>query len=176
MRVITIQHVNVYKELMNKGEYRVSSSVPISENLVKPYEFMMKHYRYKTRPIFYGMVGHRANFGGAKLDNSVIMELEIPDIYCKVQDYYGWSDFIYFTEIPYEFSEFKGCKTVDDFGRYILDMYKAGRYPDNIVYQVTTQFIRKGWIKAVRKFDKDFTDEYYDNGGRNILKSIINKQ
>ena len=173
MRVITIQSRAVLTQLNKTGKFTVPNEAPISKNLVEPYRFMMKHYGYTNRPIFMCPVGHRVEFGGAKFNDAFIIELEIPDRFCKIQDYYGWSDFIYFTELPMEFDEFNGCKTVEQFGKYVLDMYKSGfSTNDNIVYQVTTQFLRKSWVKKIIPVNSGFIDRYYDTGGRNMLKSI----
>lgn len=173
MRVITIQHKNVLKTLYQTGEYRVDDKVPVSENLIKPYLFMMKHYNYKNRPIFMCPVGYCVNFGGADTNDAYIIELEIPDRYCKIQDYYGWSDFIYFSEMPYAYEPFNGCETVEQFGKYVLNVYKDGfdRNP-NIVYQVTTQFLRKSWIIKAVPINDSFIDKYVDRGGIYALKSI----
>lgn len=176
MRVITIQRKEVVLELLIKGEYRVKDDAPISENHIKPYKFMMKQYNYRTRPIFMCKVGERCNFGGAKTDEVVLIELEIPDRFCKIQDYYSWSDFIYFTELYWEYEEFNGCKTVEDFGKYVLNKFKDKNITDhNLVYQVTTQLLRKSWIKAIRKIDENFINKYVNNGGIEILQSISNK-
>lgn len=173
MRVITIQHKNVLKTLYQTGEYRVGAKVPVSNNLIKPYEFMMKHYNYKNRPIFMCPVGYCVNFGGADTNDTYIVELEIPDRYCKIQDYYGWSDFIYFTEMPYAYEPFHGCDTVEQFGKYILNMYKDGfACNKDTVYQVTTQFLRKNWVLKVVPISDTFIDRYVDNGGINVLRSI----
>lgn len=173
MRVITVQSREVLLQLNKNGKFTVSNNAPVSSNLVKPYKFMMKHYGYSNRPIFMCPVGHRVEFGGAKFNEAFIIEMDIPDRFCKIQDYYGWSDFIYFTELPMEYEQFKGCKTVEQFGKYVLDMYKNG-FGDNknTVYQVTTQFIRMSWIKKVVAVDRNFIDTYSDIGGKNVLKSI----
>lgn len=174
MRAITIQSKLVIEQLNKNGKYTVPNNVPVSKNLVKPYHFMMKHYKYSNRPIFLCPVGYHVNFGGAKLNDAYIIELDIPDRFCKIQDYYSWSDFIYFTEIPWEFKEFRGCKTVEQFGTYVLDMYNNGFDRDNnIVYQVTTQFLRKSWVKKIIPMNNDFEGRYVDTGGENILASIM---
>lgn len=174
MRVITVQSKEVLLQLNKTCKYTVPLNAPISQNLIKPYKFMMKHYGYSNRPIFMCPVEHHVEFGGAKTDCTFIIELEIPDRFCKIQDYYGWSDFIYFTELPNEFQGFNGCKTVEQFGNYVLDMYKSGFSNNpNIVYQVTTQFIRNNWVKKVIPISNDFIEMYSDVGGRNILKSIL---
>lgn len=174
MRAITIQSKLVIEQLNKNGKYIVPNNAPISENFIKPYNFMMKHYGYSNGPIFMCPVGHHVNFGGAKLNDAYIIELDIPNRFCKIQDYYGWSDFIYFTEVPWEYSEFKGCKSVEQFGKYVLDMYKNGFGTNpNIVYQVTTQFLLKSWVKKIVKIDDNFVNKYVDTGGTNILTSII---
>lgn len=172
MRVITIQSKEVLAQINKTGKYTVSNNVPISDNLIKPYKFMMKHYKYKNRPIFMCPVGYKVEFGGAKIKDACIIELEIPDRFCKIQDYYCWSDFIYFTEIPWEFEEFNGCKTVEQFGMYVLDMYKEGFSNRNIIYQVTSQFLLKSWIRKIIPINSEFIDKYADVGGKNVLKSI----
>lgn len=174
MRVITIQHKNVVMQLAKNDKYTVASNVPVSGNLAKPYQFMMKQYNYKNRTIFYCPVGYNVNFGGAKTEEAFLLELDIPDRYCKVQDYYGWSDFIYFSEMPYEYEAFNGCETVEQFGKYVLDMYKhvCNNIPGR-VYQVTTQFILKSWVRKAMPLNDDFINKYIDNGGKSILMSIM---
>lgn len=176
MKCITIQHINVVENLNSNGEYRVPDKISISSNLEKPYNFMVKHYNYKSKPIFMCPVGLKANFGGAKTTNAVLIELDIPDRFVKLQDYYGWSDFIYFTELPWEFTGFNNYKTVNQFGKYILDMYKDKSIDElkntNLVYQATTQFIRKDWVKRVIPLNKQFMNDYYDNGETKVLYSL----
>ena len=171
MKVKTIQNIRVAKSLMKNGKYVVPDGVMISSNLIEPYKFMMKHYGYKNRPIFMCPVGYCANFGGAKVDKeSVLISLDIPDRYCKIQDYYGWSDFIYFREMPWEYSAFNGCKDVNSFGEYVLDLYKDGFIGNKgTVYQVTTQFLLKKWVTGIGRVTDDFVNNYYDTGGVNIL-------
>lgn len=174
MRVITIQKLIVLQTLKVNNVYYVNDNAPIPSNLIKPYKFMTKHYGYQHRPIFMCPVGHYCNFGGANTENSYIVELEIPDKYCKIQDYYCWSDFIYFTELPNEFEQFNGIKTVEQFGKYVLDMNKYGfNSGREACYQVTTQFLRKNWVKQIIKMNETFDKLYVDNGGNAILQSII---
>ena len=42
----------------------------------------------------------------------------------------------------------------------------------NLVYQATTQFIRKDWVKRVIPLNKQFMNDYYDNGGTKVLNSL----
>ena len=174
MRVITIQNINVVGALLDTGKFTLDNYIPTTDILVRSYNFMMKHYRWKHNPIFMCPVGYKVSFDGANLNGAVLIEMEIPDRFCKIQDYYGWSDFIYYMECPGTFEQFKGCKTVEQFGVYILDLYKGEQLSNrNIVYQVTTQFLCKQWIKAVKPVTKEFLDLYYYTDGSNILKSLI---
>lgn len=55
-------------------------------------------------------------------------------------------------------------------------MYKSKKLIDHkVVYQVTTQFLNKSWIKTIKPVNEKFIDLYYDTGGANILRSIANK-
>lgn len=173
MQVITIQKLTVLQTLKTKGVYYVSDDAPIAPNLIKPYNFMMKHYRYQHRPIFGCPVWKYCNFGGTDIEDSYIIELIIPDRYCKIQDYYCWSDFIYFTELPYEFEQFNGMNTVEEFGKYVLDMNKSGFKNRDACYQVTSQFLHKNWVRKVIKMNETFRKSYIDNGGNAILYSIM---
>lgn len=173
MRVITVQTKEVVEQLDKNGEYYVSPDAPVPVNLIDPYKFMMKYYGYSHRPIFMCPVGYKANFGGADTNNTYIIEMEIPDKFCNIQDYYGWSDFAYFTELPNDYEEFYGFKTVEEFGRYVLGMYKDGFIGDrDTVYQVTTQVLHKSWVKKIVLMTDDFCDKYSNTGGVYILESL----
>lgn len=174
MRVITIQRIEVIEQLKKNGKYRVDDNAPIGSNLIKPYKFMMKHYGYSTRPIFMCPIDTCANFGGACTEKAFVIEMEIPDRFCKVQDYYMWSDFIYFMELPNEWEKFNGCETVEQYGHYLLDINKNGfNCGKDAVYQVTTQFIHKNWIKKIIPINEAFIDAYVNTGGINRLSSIM---
>ena len=175
MRLITVQHRSIIEYLRQNKVYHVDDRLPVASNLVEPYKFMMKHYQYKHRPIFCCPVGFCCNFGGCNdREGSYIIEMEVPDKLCRIQDYYGWSDFIYFTELPNEFSEFKGLKTVKQFGVYVLDMYRDKNSLDRrLCYQVTIPSIHRSWIKKIIPVNKNFSDMYVNTGGENILQSII---
>jgi hypothetical protein len=173
MRVITIQHKNVLNCIRLNGEYRSTSFATVPNEFIEAYKFMMKHYNYSSKPIFMCAVGHLANFGGiSDISNMYIVEMEIPDRFCKIQDYYCWSDLIYFKNQPNEYEEFRGYKTVDQFGYYVLDMFKDGFSSNkNTVYQVTTQFIRKNWIKKIIPINEKFISKYVDTSGC-LLESV----
>ena len=173
MRCITIQRKEVVEYLRKNKIYHVPMNSPLGENLIKPYKFMMKHYGYKYRPIFMCVVGHNCNFGGACTQGTYIIEMEIPDRYCKLQHYYNWSDFIYFTELPEEWEPWNRINTVRQFGYWTLDLYKNKKPQNDDVIQVTTQFINRNWIKKIIPMNEQFDKMYVDNGGVNVLQSIM---
>lgn len=166
----TIQHKNVALQLHRQGKYVVSQDVSIAGNLSGPYKFMMKHYNYKNRPIFLAPVGYYVNFSGASLENACLMTLDIPERFIKVQDYYMWSDFIYFTEMPQELQRTYNVKDINELGRMVLNQYIAGIEYSDTVYQVTTQFLLKSWLRKVEELTPQFIDTYIDTGGVNILR------
>ena len=166
----TIQHKNVALQLHNSGKYTVPTHIEFISNLKAPYQFMMKHYKYQHRPIFLAPVGYYVNFSGASFDNACIMTLDIPERYIKVQDYYMWSDFIYFSEMPHELQQTYNVRNVNELGRKVLDEYRNGPYHDSTVYQVTTQFLLKSWLRNIEELTQEFVDTYIDTGGVNILR------
>lgn len=181
MKVITVQHKSVLDELIKTGEYRASED-NISDIMVKPYRFMQKQMGWKSTPIFLSPVGHFVEMGGAKFDRDVVaIELDIPDELCKVQLYYDWSDFIYFTETPGEFKDaFNVDKysSVEDWAKTILDRANSKEY--NIkdadkhedALQVTVEMLRKEWITDTLEELVKLDEAHNDSGGASKLKEL----
>lgn len=181
MKVITVQHKSVLETLNNTGEYRASED-NISDIMVKPYRFMQKHFGWKSIPIFLSPVGHFVEMGGAKFDRDVVaIELDIPDDLCKVQLYYDWSDFIYFTEQPWEFKDAFNVDqydSVEDWAKTILDRANSTTY--NIkdadahedALQVTVEMLRKEWITDTSEELVKLDEEHNDSGGTSKLKEL----
>ena len=177
MRVITVQHKDVYKGLRKDGISRATEEY-VSENLVKPYRFMQTYFRWESTPIFLGVVGHNVNYGGAKFDeNSIAMEFEIPDEYVKIQRYYDWSDFIYFTELPWEFNDTCNVEKFGSVNEWALtimnikhDIARAARFRDPL--QASVEMLNIDWlVDTLENLDK-FQQDYNDNGGVNVLESL----
>ena len=177
MRLTTVQHKEVYKILINTGEYRASEEF-VSEILIKPYRFMQKQLGFNNTPIFSGIVGHYVDFGGARFeDDYIAIELEIPDEFIKIQRYYDWSDFIYFTELPWEFKEVCNVdkfETVEDWAVTIMDISgnisKADEHKDAL--QATVEYLKKDWVIGTLEDLSKLEEECNDNGGRAILKDL----
>lgn len=180
MRCITVQHKSVYEDCIKKnGEYRANYN-NVSDILIKPYKFMQDHFNWKSAPIFLVPEGHYIEMGGAKFgDESVAIELDIPDKYVKIQRYYDWSDFIYFTENPLEFRDASNVnlfKTVEDWAKTIMDIKdsiaKADEYKDPL--QATIEFISPTWLVCA-SYNVDKLAKMHDQtGGKNILKRLRN--
>lgn len=167
----TIQHKNVLTQLHKNGKYTVDGYDYIANHLIYPYAIMKKHYGYKHMPIFLAPVGYFVNFAGASTDNtSCILTLDVPDRYIKVQDYYMWSDLIYFSELLGQLHSVYNVKDLKEFSKQVLDEYKDGIIKDRTTYQVTTQFLLKSWIRKVEEITPEFIDMYVNTGGVNVLK------
>lgn len=173
MKCITVQHKSVLKQLYKDGIYKADLS-RVSENLVKPYEFMMKHFGWKSCPIFLSPIGFNTNMGGAKfMDGYIAIELDIPDELCKVQRYYDWTDFIYFTECPGEFED--ACnvdkfESVEDWAKTILDI--GIDYNNMDPLQVTVELLQYNWILSTTDNLDKLCDEQNDNGGDYKLQPL----
>ena len=175
MKVITIQHKEVLKKLLEKGSYKANKSF-VSENLLKPYEFASTFFGWDNIPIFLAPIGYKVEMYGAKMGlDYVAIELDIPKEYLKFQEYYNWSDFIYFLECPDEFKEsFSNYKNVEDFGKDILDIKpnKSSKSP----YQVMTSELKKEWITYILEDSSKLSERHNGTGGSNkldFLKSYI---
>ena len=81
-----------------------------------------------------------------------------------------WSDFIYFNEMPHELQQTYNVRDINELGRQVLSQYKDGPHKDSTVYQVTTQFLLKNWLRKVEELTPQFVDTYIDTGGVNVLK------
>ena len=78
MKVITIQHKEVLKRLLEKGSYKANKSF-VSKNLLKPYEFASTFFGWDNIPIFLAPIGYKVEMYGAKMGSDyVAIELDIP--------------------------------------------------------------------------------------------------
>jgi hypothetical protein len=171
MKVITIQHKNVYNKLLEEGYYRANKNF-ISENLIKPYEFASKEFKWDNIPIFLSPIGYHVEMYGAKSGKDyVAIEFNIPDEYVKVQEYYKWTDFIYFMEFPQQFNKnLYGFQKVEDWGKTILNVKLDDK--SNIPYQAMVLELRKEWITFVLEDISNLFKKHVGVGGFNKLKYL----
>lgn len=173
MICITIQHKDVYEQLKSIGTYR-STGEFTAESLVKAYKFMQREFNWKSTPIFLAPVGYNVEMGGATFEYDYIaIELDIPPELVKVQEYYNWSDFIYFLDNKDEFRDSFGdsFKTVEDWGKTILDDVLDPTL--NIPYQVCVEELRYEWVTDVSDYISIISDEHNNSGGNNKLKRLF---
>lgn len=167
MLLFTIQHKKVLEQLRS-GRY-CASYERVAMNLEASYKFMQEFYGWDFCPVFACIHGTHCNFYGAGIDDGeyVILKLNVPDEYVKIQRYYEWTDFVYYMGFPEDFKGDYGCKTVEEFGEHILNGYKVD---DIFVFQAAIPYIEPDWVEANYKIEIEFLDLYVGNGGVNILK------
>lgn len=176
MRCITIQNKNVYKVLMKEGVFvKPSLCNEVTSDIKTAYMFMKEIYHYENMPIFLAPVGYKVEFYGANFDEySIALELDIPEEYLKIQNYYDWSDFIYFIGQKQEFIDGNvNYKDVFDFGKDVLScIANQKQMDDKDAFQLTTDILRKEWIVSKTNNICKLELEHNGSGGQNTLKKL----
>lgn len=170
VKVITVQHKNVLRCLEETGKYESGvRTVPTSRS--RAYDYMMKTYGYKNPPIFLAPVGQRVEFCGANFgEDCVAIELDIPADKVRIQEYYDWSDFIYFVEESDEEDFIDTFSDLDEFGKYVLLGMK--NMDDNRVYQLTVDYLDADWVTKV-SWQLDKLKQLHNcSGGANVLGEL----
>ncbi len=162
--LITIQNKAVTFILDKYGIY-YSGKEP-ADNLKAPYGRMKAEYGYEHNPIFAGVVGQKCEFMGAKTDGSVLICLEVPAIEVKFQNYYEWSDLVYFMECP---DEWNGDISFDEYVKNTLHKPNLGQHN---AWQATLSCIKKEWVTGVYDIPETFISRHIGSGGANILQKI----
>lgn len=168
MKCITIQNKIVLDKILKDGIYYKDFNIE-DDIKVNAYEFMKNTYNYLYYPIFLSIIGYKAELYGIPFDNNMIaIELDIPDYEMKIQNYYDWTDFIYFNEYK---NEFKGSifNSIEEFGNYVLLDSKLN---DEDTFQATVQYIKKEWLLSFTSNIGDIEYFHCGTGGRNILKDL----
>lgn len=173
MKVVTIQHRSVCDKLFKEGFFKADKSF-VSENLIKPYEFASSFFGWDNIPIFLSPVGYKVEMYGAKNGNDYLaMELDIPEEFLKFQEYYNWTDFVYYMEVPGEFKEnFYGFKTVEEWGKTILDVKLDKKL--EVPYQAMVLELRSEWITFVLDDISKLSKKHNGTGGFDKLKILKN--
>lgn len=176
MRCITIQNKVVYERLMEEGIY-VRPSLPkeLTSDIKKAYLHMKECYQYENMPIFLAPVGYKVEFYGARFDqDSIALELEIPDEFLKIQNYYDWSDFIYFINAKSEFKNWSDrYKDVYAYGREILFSIENEMQMNlKDAFQCTTEILKKEWILSTATDLSRIKYLHNGSGGRLILSEL----
>lgn len=175
MKCITIQSRKVLDEVLQYGDYKNRENRGANEELKNGYEMMKRGYRYEGYPIFMGIVGKKVEFYGVDFEKDLVaIEMDIPKNEIKMQDYYNWTDYIYYSRYQKEFDEvFVGFKDVDDYGKAMLeqgvDKERLGKID---VYQGTVEVLKKEWITAIGFNLTKLNREHNGSGGNNKLKEL----
>lgn len=146
MELVTIQHYKVIECLLSRNTYYADIK-KIGDNsiLEKPYQIMMKHYRFLSCPIFCCVAGRRAEFYGAKETKAhYVLELNVPNKIVHLQSYYDWVDVIYFTEYPTEWDG-EGASTVP-LERYVQDVLNGFNTEKIVDRPIQAGFDKEGSI------------------------------
>lgn len=167
----TIQHKNVVKELKENGSYLINDLSKISENHIVPYNQMKDAYNYIGYPIFLSPVGYRCQMYGAKVENNEkdtrVLFLSIPKSSIRIQEYYNWTDFIYYSENIEQFQKDHNI-SFDEFKQKVL--FENDDLSDkNKIYQLTTDIIYSHNLIQSFEYSKQFGFKFIGQGGKFIL-------
>lgn len=133
---------------------------------------MSDFYDWNTFPIFCGVVGEYAEFYGAKIENSIAFQLDVPDDLVRLQYYYDWVDLVYFTEIPGEFHDTYNPEifpTLNSFASAVLNKASGGNMH---AIQATIPYIKAEWITGILEDITKLDKKHNGTGGANILNEL----
>lgn len=174
IEIITVQRKEVFDKALLNGVYYADTEKYIAEkkpNLLKPYQYLIHEYGYRHCPIFGCPVKHHCEFYGADCSaNSVLIQLSVPSNEIKVQNYYDWTDLIFFMEYP---QEWQNVYPLEQFFKDTLHRNNV-QHPSHTcrVHQITMDRIEKTWITDTSPVTKKFTKLHIGSGGSNILRPL----
>ncbi len=168
MKLITIQHKNVLDQLLSGNKYVATRKV---ENFLQSaYNTLKKEYNYENNPVFACPIDRYCEFMGASTEDTYLIELDVPDEFIKLQNYYEWSDLIYFSESPEDWDS-----DIADLENFIKDTLNGNRTEDkDEIIQATIPYIEPSWVISYHELTKKFINKHIGSGGNNILKEIEN--
>lgn len=157
MKLATIQSKEVLNILSNWEIYKSDFNKIFDDidtnysSKMQAYQILMKHYGYKTAPIFCCVVDRRSNFYDFRKSNDILLELNVPDELVNLHLIYYWMDILFYTA--------KGQWNEDKYKRYknYLDGINADDMKADV--QAVIPFIQPEWVIGAYKIDKDFVKE-----------------
>lgn len=164
IKCISIQNIHVIKTL-KQGNIHFASEKKVPDNLITPYRIMSKKYNWDTLPIFAVPDKYIVEMYGARLENSKLLILNIPEDKIKYQCYYDWVDFIYFTEFPGEFDNVFNI-SFEEFEKLVFFPEEIGK---GIACQVTFPYIKPEWVELIIDIPQKIIDDFIGTGGTNFL-------
>ena len=167
IRLITVQSKEVADSLL-KGNIHYARKR--EDYFLQPvYNKMCEAYGYENNPVFAGVVGRRCEFLGAPREESYIIEIDVPEELVKIQNYYDWSDMIYYTEEPKEWamgSEYP----LKEFFKNTLE--GKNTHKKSSVIQATIPYIDPNWVHDIIPLTEKFNDLHIGSGGNNVLMTL----
>lgn len=163
MQIVTIQDRSVVK-VLNYQNIHYARNTDLSE-LKVPYKYMKDFYKWNHSPVFGCVVGRRAEFYGATIENSAILTLNVPDNVVKLQSYYDWIDVLFYMENP------KKWTNTTDFTEYTNDVLN-GKFTDDPSkeIQATLPYILPEWLESYKILDSKSIKQFIDNNSEKVLK------
>lgn len=209
IKCITLQHKDVLESIINTGEYKASYS-NVSIPMSRAYMMMSKTYNWTSCPIFLAPVGYNVNMEGAggfyendkniktsyidgspfykgpplfDIDDSfVAMEFDIPNEYCRFQDFNRWLEYMDLFATGFDLESYTSlCNrcfeyyhhTFDGFTEYVFNesVYEDKRNDK----QVTVEILKKQWLSAYTNHIEPIVRKYVtheDDDNSNLLKPL----
>lgn len=155
MRCWTIQSLEAFDILQTTGSYFTDRLPENNTELKKAYEYAKEKYQFKHTPIFLVPETGPASFYGAAFENSIGILVDVPDELVHIQDYYNWSDIIYFVggkeHHLEEFNEIFDLEMFPTPEAYADDVLFNSELSDERENQVMIDHLEKDWVIAVHR-------------------------
>lgn len=155
MRCWTIQSLEAFDILQTTGSYFTDRLPGNNTKLRKAYEYAKEKYQFKHTPIFLVPETGPASFYGAAFENSIGILVDVPDELVHIQDYYNWSDIIYFVggkdHNLEEFNEIFNLEMFPTPEAYADDVLFNSELSDERENQVMIDHLEKDWVIAVHR-------------------------
>lgn len=103
---------------------------------------------------------------GAKLGQDYrLIGLKVPESEVRFQEYYNWTDYIYFYENP---DEWEGEEDLHSYLKRTANV----QFDRSKVMQAVISRIEPGWVRRVVNIPQTFLDNHCGSGGSNVIRSI----
>ena len=100
MKLITVQSKDIVASLMDYGAYYVDPNRIKHPQYKAQYKRLADFCCFSHLPIFCASEGYRGIIDASQISagaNLIELSLDVPDSRCVEMDYYGWTDYLYFS-------------------------------------------------------------------------------
>ncbi|MCI9077580.1 MAG: hypothetical protein HFH68_01480 [Lachnospiraceae bacterium] len=167
VQLLTVQNKHT-KELLCKNQIYRNIGTYTKPNHVQPFKDLMSAYGYQYSPVFCLIVGLNGNcYGIPNRDTDLfLLELHIIEKYVRYQDYYNWTDIIYYSEYKSEWNE---PYSFEKYEHNVFHYYKSIAHINTIrPIQATLPFIEPSWLKNYILLPGNYTKQH--DGHINLVK------